>query len=61
MTGREMAREPWETNATGPFLSVGEVAVFALGGDRYRIVWPRGERQVEGFEQARSLAHELAA
>jgi len=29
-----------ETNATGPFLSVGEVSVFALEGDRFRLVSP---------------------
>jgi hypothetical protein len=58
-----MTSEPaaWETNATGPFLSVGEVAVFALGGDRFRIASPDGEREVAGFDQARKLAHELAA
>jgi len=56
-----MTREPaaWETNATGPFLSVGEIAVYALEGDRFRITWPEGEREVEGFEPARQLAHEL--
>ena len=58
-----MDREPaaWETNATGPFLSVGEVAVYALGKDHFRVVLPNGEREVEGFEPARRLAHELAA
>jgi hypothetical protein len=50
----------WETNATGPFLSVGEVAVYALGENRFRLLWPDGEREVEGFEPARQLAHELA-
>jgi hypothetical protein len=55
-------REPaaWETNAAGPFLSVGEVGVYALGEDRFRLVAPEGEREVEGFEPARELAHELA-
>jgi hypothetical protein len=55
-------REPAarETNATGPFLSVGAVAVYALGEDRFRLVAPGGERDVEGFEPARQLARELA-
>ena len=55
-------REPaaWETNAAGPFLGVGEVAVYALGEDRIWLVSPAGEREVEGFELARQLAHELA-
>ena len=54
-------REPaaWETNAPGAFLSVGEVGVYALGEYRFRLVWPDGEREVEGFETARRLAHEL--
>ena len=57
-----MEREPaaWETNAAGPFPSVGEVGVHARGEDRFRLVSPAGERQVEGFEPARQLAHELA-
>jgi len=56
-----MDREPaaWETNAPGAFLIVGEVGVYALGEDRFRLVWPGSEREVEGFEQARRLAHEL--
>ena len=56
-----MNREPaaWETNAPGAFLIVGEVGVYALGEDRFRLVWPDGEREVEGFETARRLAHEL--
>jgi hypothetical protein len=53
--------DPWWTNAPGPFLTVGEVAVYALGEDRYRLTAPEGEREVEGFESARQLAHELAA
>ncbi len=58
-----MTSEPtaWATNAAGPFLSLGEVAVYALGEDRFRLVAPGGEREVEGFEPARQLAHELAA
>jgi hypothetical protein len=55
-------REPaaWETNAAGQFLTIGEVAVYALGQDRFRLVWPDGEREVEGYEPAQRLAHELA-
>ena len=45
--------EPWQTNATGPCLSVGELAVYALGQDRFRLVSAAGEREVEGFENAR--------
>jgi hypothetical protein len=52
--------EPWMTNAPGAFLSVGDASVWALGGDRFRIEAPDGAREVEGFERARKLAHELA-
>jgi len=57
-----MDREPaaWETNAPGAFLIVGQVGVYALGEDRFRVASPDGEREIEGFEQARQLAHELA-
>jgi hypothetical protein len=59
--GTDREPEPWETNAAGPFLSIREVGVFALGDDHFRITWPGGEREVEGFEQARGLAHGLAS
>ena len=52
--------EPWETNAPGAFLRIGDVAVYALGEDRFRLVAPDSEREVEGFQPARQLAHELA-
>ena len=51
---------PWETNAPGAFLSIGEVDVYALGEDRFRVVRPEGEREIEGFSAARQLAHDLA-
>lgn len=57
-----MDREPaaWETNAAAPFLTVGDATVRSLGGDRFLVVSPDDEQAVEGFEQARQLAHELA-
>jgi hypothetical protein len=58
-----MDREPaaWETNAVGPFLTVGDVGVTSLGRERFRVVCPDGEREVEGFDDARRLAHHLAS
>jgi len=55
-------REPaaWETNAPGPFLTIGEAEVYALGQDRFRVVWPDGEREVDGYSNAEQLADELA-
>jgi hypothetical protein len=54
----EMTREPSPGRRTplGPFLTIGEVGVYALGEDRSRVVWPDGEREVEGFEAASQLA-----
>jgi hypothetical protein len=40
---------------------VGDVSVSALGNQRFRITWPDGECEVDGFAEARSLANELAA
>jgi hypothetical protein len=57
----ERQPEPWENAAPGPFLSIGEVAVYARGEDRFRVVAPDVEREVEGFEPARQLARELDA
>jgi len=57
-----MDREPeaWESSAPGPFMTIGEVEVFALGNDRFRIEPPAGAEEVVGFEEARRRAHELA-
>ena len=38
----------------------GDTAVWTLGGDRFRIETPHGAREVDGFDRARELAHELA-
>jgi hypothetical protein len=54
-----MEPEPWQTDAAGPFLTVGEVSVGALGGDRFRVESPEGSQEVEGIDRARELAHEL--
>ena len=58
-----MDREPeaWETSAAGPFLTIGEVAMWALGNDRFRIESPAGAEEVQGYEEAERRAHELAA
>jgi hypothetical protein len=52
--------EPWQTNAPAPFLTIGDVSVSALGGDRFRVESPGGSQEVEGMERARELAHQLA-
>jgi len=57
-----MDREPeaWETTAAGPFLTTGEVSVWALGNDRFRIESPAGAEEVEGYEEAERRVDELA-
>jgi hypothetical protein len=52
--------EPWQTNAPGAFLTVDGVSVWALGEQRFRVESTDESREVEGFQQARQLAHELA-
>ncbi len=52
--------EPWQTDAPAPFLTIGEVSVWALGSQRFRVQAPDGEQEVEGFERARTLAHRVA-
>lgn len=58
MTDRQP--EPWQTNAAGPFLAVGDAGVLSLGRDRFLVVTPDEQRRVEGFDAARQLAHTLA-
>ena len=61
-----MPHEPerWQTNATAPFLAIekagGTVSVWSLGGERFRVEAPGHGSEVEGYEEARGLAHELA-
>jgi hypothetical protein len=57
-----MDREPEasETSAAGPFLTIGDVSVWALGNDRFRIESPAGAEEVEGYEEAERRVDELA-
>jgi hypothetical protein len=50
---------PWETCAAGPF-DDREVAVWALARDRLGVQARTGDEEVEGFEEARNRARELA-
>lgn len=52
--------EAWQTNAPGPFLTIGDVTVWTAGAQRFIVRSPDGECQVEGFEQARQRAREIA-
>jgi hypothetical protein len=53
--------EPWQTNQPGAFLTIADVSVWALGDQRFRVVLGEDSREVDGFQHARQLAHELAA
>jgi hypothetical protein len=62
-----MPREPeaWETTAVaGPFITIespsGDVGIWSLGADCFRIETPSGEELVDGYPEAQKLAHELA-
>jgi hypothetical protein len=56
--------EPWESGAGAPFLWIetpgGNVEVWALGEDRFRISAPGHEQLVIGFEEAERTADALA-
>jgi hypothetical protein len=56
--------EPWQTNAARPFVIIekprGTVSISALGNERFRVEAPGHDSEVEGYDQARALAHQLA-
>jgi hypothetical protein len=52
--------EPWQTNAAGPFATIGDVSIWSLGDQRFRVQSPAGDEEVEGFQKARQRARELA-
>jgi hypothetical protein len=51
--------EPWQTDAAGPFIPIGDVSVWAIGDQLFRIESPVGVEEVEGFQEARRRAREL--
>jgi hypothetical protein len=57
--------EPWQTNASRPFIAIeklrGTVSISSLGKERFRVEAPGHESEVEGYDQAKALAHQLAA
>ena len=59
----DMDRKPatWKTSTAEPLLRIGDVSVWALGGQRFRVRSPSGVEEIEGFVEARDLAHELAS
>jgi hypothetical protein len=50
----------WENSTAEPFLRIGQVSVWALEGQRFRVQSPFVDEEVEGFQQARRRARELA-
>jgi hypothetical protein len=56
--------EPWESGAAAPFLWIetpqGNVEVWALGEDRFRITAPGHEQLVTGYDEAEKAADALA-
>jgi hypothetical protein len=57
--------EPWQTNAARPFVIIekprGTVGISSLGNERFRVEAPGHDSEVEGYAEARALAHQLAA
>ena len=56
--------EPWESGAAAPFLRIetaqGNVEMWALGEDRFRITAPGHEQLVTGYDEAERAADALA-
>jgi hypothetical protein len=56
--------EPWESGAAAPFLWIetpqGNVEMWALGEDRFRITTAGQEQIVTGFDEAETAADALA-
>jgi hypothetical protein len=57
--------EPWQTNVGRPFSTIekphGTVSISSLGNERFRVEAPGHDSEVEGYEEARALARQLAA
>ncbi len=57
--------EPWQTNEARPFVVIekprGTVSISSLGNERFRVEAPGHDSEVEGYDQAQGLAHQLAA
>ena len=60
----ERKPEPWESGAAAPFLRIetaqGNVELWALGEDRFRITAAGHEQILTGFEEAQPAADALA-
>jgi hypothetical protein len=58
----EVGGEPasWVSGAAGPFVTIGEVAIWGLGNDGFRLEWPGGQHVLEGYEAAAAMAREIA-
>ena len=56
--------EPWESGAPAPFLWIetpqGNVEMWALGEDRFKITAPGHEQVITGFEEVEKAADALA-
>jgi hypothetical protein len=62
-----MPREPeaWETTAVaGPFVTIenpnGDVGIWSLGADGFRVRSPSGEQAVDSYAKAQKLAYQMA-
>jgi hypothetical protein len=57
--------EPWQTNATRPFAVIekprGAVRISSVGNERFCIEAPGHDSEVEGYAEARAVAHQLAS
>jgi len=56
--------EPWEIKTPGPFVTMvrerGSATIRALGSERFEVAAEGQVQELEGYDAARALAHELA-
>jgi hypothetical protein len=45
----EREPEPWQANQPGPFATIGDVSIWSLGDQRFRVQSPAGTEQVEVY------------
>jgi hypothetical protein len=57
-----VGQEPasWMAGAAGPFVTIGEVAIWSLGNDGFRLEWPGGQHVLAGYKAAAAMAREIA-
>jgi hypothetical protein len=56
--------EPWQTDSSRPAVVIekprGTVTISSVGNERFRVEAQGHDSEVEGYQEARAVAHQLA-